>query len=146
MTHLETHPVVSIRVETDNGALLDDLESEFPATDDAAVGPEHVGPTRITEVDGLPENEERLVARVAYEIGEDAAAASLYDTIIGYDLSAASTYEVRHYKSPVGGVSADDVRQYYREHEAKQPTDEDGDPYVPSSWDPSNHVVDETSS
>jgi len=143
MTHLELHPVVSVRVESTDATLLDDLEAELPAADDPAIGPEYEGPERESDAGNLEDNDELLSARVTYAVGEDAAATSLYDALTGYDLSAA-TYKIRHYESPIGGVSTDDVRGYYRKHQGERPTDENGEPYVPSSWDPSHHTVDET--
>lgn len=144
MTHLKVHPIVRVSVTSTDSALLDSLEAEFPAADDPAVGPEYEGPTRIADSSELADGEERLVARVSYAVDEDSPAKALYDALTGYDLSG-STYEIRLYESPTGGVTADAVRAYYEQNPGDQPIDADGETYVPPSWDPNQHVVDETS-
>ena len=147
---MDTHHVVSLVVATDDSALVDDLVAELPADDGPATGPEYDGPDR-----GVPEDAadgvERLAARVTYVVDTvdvdgttydgPAEAADLYARLTGYDLPAGAV--VRHYLSPCGGVTTKEVRAWYEANPDAQPVDQDGEPYVPTSWDPSLHMIDE---
>lgn len=74
--------------------------------------------------------------------GPAEAAQQFFQQIVSHDLAVnADGWRVWVYQSPEGGVTADDVRAWYEEDESRQPTDEDGEPYVPNSFDPSNHIV-----
>jgi hypothetical protein len=148
MGHIELHDHVTVEITSTDTDLLDDLEAELPADDADSVGPEYDGPNRVSDGPDLNTDEERLSARVTFVDTEDNGttttsadhATDLYDRLTGYDLVGG--YEIRHYESPVGGVLASDVRAYYEElPESERPTDADGEPYVPSAWDPSNHTV-----
>ncbi|RDZ53110.1 hypothetical protein C5C07_15355 [Haloferax sp. Atlit-4N] len=151
MSHFELHHVVTLTVESDPDT-LDALQSELPADDSPAVGPEYDGPQRTTteEDDSLSDGEERLTARVTFVSGTidvdgttyDGAteAADLFDRLAAAVPSGAT---LTHYRSPTGGVTSSDVQAWYEDHPEEQPTDDNGDAFVPSSWDPSRHVVDQ---
>lgn len=50
---------------------------------------------------------------------------------------------LRLYRTPLGGVTVQEVREWYENNPGEQPTDDDGEPVVPSNWDPMNHLIDE---
>lgn len=62
------------------------------------------------------------------------------------ELGGMDSYEVRVYETPLGAVSTAEVRAYYEAlPEEELPTDEEGEPYVPSTWDPERHLLEERS-
>lgn len=161
MTHLTLHHVVHVTAESTDTDLLDALADVLPADNHPAVGPEYDGPNRLTSdaAPDLPDGTERLTARVSYVAGAvevenddgttttyDGAeeASTLYAALADMDLSGAE-YDLRHYRSPVGAVTTADVQAFYEENPDLQPTDADGEPFVPTSFDPSRHVVAEES-
>lgn len=73
----------------------------------------------------------------------EADAAALFDDLKA-DVTGADAHTLRHYKSPTGTVSTEEVQEWYRNHPDQQPTDENGDPYIPETWDPERHVVSES--
>jgi hypothetical protein len=82
--------------------------------------------------------------------GPKTAAMNLYQEVANADLAGkADNWELQVYESPQGGVLASNVKAWYEADESRQPTrsDEDGNEvkYIPSSFDPSNHIVTETS-
>lgn len=78
--------------------------------------------------------------------GPSEAAASLFSTVESSDLAnKADRWELRHERSPQGGVIYEDLRKWYAEDESRQPTDEDGDSYIPGEFKTDNHVITETS-
>ncbi|WP_042662553.1 hypothetical protein [Haloferax sp. ATB1] len=149
MSHLVLHHVVTLTVDSDPDT-LDTLQSELPADGAPFVGPEYDGPQRIDDDDSLSDGEERLTARVTFVSGTidvdgttyDGAteAADLYSRLAAAVPSGAT---LTHYQSPTGGVTSSDVQAWYEDHPEEQPTDDNGDAFVPSSWDPSRHVVSE---
>jgi len=149
MTH-DIHHIVRLRVASADDQLLDDLEAEIPQAPNPAVEREY----DVDRVELENEDGDKLYARIAFVDGEieyddgstsdgPAEAADLFDRLNAYDLPADA--ELVQYESPIGGTTAAEVRSWYEDHPDDRPTNEDGEPYVPSSWDPSNHVVDETS-
>jgi len=150
---MHIHHIIQLDVTTTDTDLLDALESDLPGADAPETGPEYDGPQRVTDAPDLESGEERLAARVSFVCDPvevdgttydgPTAAADLYDRLTAYALPTGAT--VRHYKSPVGGVSRQEVAAWYDAHPEEQPTDDDGEPYVPASWSPENHIVDETS-
>lgn len=48
-------------------------------------------------------------------------------------VSESSDWSVKHYRSPDGGVTVDEVREWYIEN-----TDKDE---IPTSWNPDDHIV-----
>lgn len=152
MTHMNVHNIIRLDVTSTDTALLDNLEAELPADGDPEVGDEYDGPQRTTPEDAA-EGEERLYARVALQTtytqdgsmnqyGETYAT-NLYDALSGYDFSG-SSYTLQHYKSPTGAVTSDEVQEWYEENPDALPTDEDGDSFIPNVWNPSNHIIEET--
>jgi len=146
MSHLEPKEKVTATLVSDDADLLDAIGAELPAEGDGEVGAEYAVRRRTHGSGG-----EIFSIRVTLEDdgGVDAAthAADLYAALTGYDLDGrADRHEVRHFRAPVGAVSTSAVEQYYEENPGEQPVDEDGEAYVPESWTPSNHVVDETHS
>jgi hypothetical protein len=91
-----------------------------------------------------------LRSEVTNIFGPKTAAMNLYQEVASSDLAGkANNWELQVYESPQGGVLASDVKAWYEADESRQPTrsDEDGNEvkYIPSSFDPSNHVIKETS-
>jgi len=164
MSHLDIRHVVQGRITTDDGQLLDQIEQALPSEDDVTLGNEF-GKTRRPETDdnGNETGNEMLSARMTFapdgkEVLDDdgnvidtidpkQAASDLFQQVANSELAdKAENWELRHYRSPEGAVTASDVQAYYENNPNEQPADGDGEPYVPSSWDPANHIVDETSS
>jgi hypothetical protein len=82
--------------------------------------------------------------------GPKTAAMNLYQEVANADLAdKADNWKLQVYESPQGGVLASDVKEWYEADESRQPTrtDEDGNEvkYVPTAFEPSNHVITETS-
>lgn len=144
MTH-DVHHMVVVTVRTDDTALLDSVESEFPASDLETAHHEYDGPQRETEGEQLEAGEERLTGRVTFadtaSTSAESYASGFYDAVTAYDFSEATYYEVKHYISPVGGTTVADVREWYEQHPDQQPTDENGDSYIPDVWNPDNHII-----
>jgi hypothetical protein len=159
MTHLDIHPVVALDVTASDAALLDTLADLLPTRDEPYVERElHETRFNPTEDERLDDGEERHLARVSFISGkitveaDDGStteyngsdeAASLFAALTSEDLANAKGF-IRHYRSPLGGVSPKEVREWYESNPDEQPTDESGESYVPTSFDPSNHIVDET--
>lgn len=139
---MQVHQQVYVDVESSDAALLDAVESDLPAEDDADITDEYDGPQRLQT-----ENTERLVARVTFAAtpSGDTAASNLYNTLVGHDLeNLLSGSFIRRSRTPLGGVISSAARQWYKNHPAEQPTDVEGNDYVPSTWDPSNNILDKT--
>jgi len=163
MSHLDTRHVVAGRIVCEDSAFLDQIEQALPDEDDVALGNEF-DKTREpeTDEDGNETGNEVLSARMTFApdgkevldddgnvidtIDPEQASSDLFEKVANSDLAnQAQNWELRHYRSPEGGVTADDVRAYYERNPGDRPTDEDGEPYVPSLWDPDHHTFDETS-
>lgn len=153
MSHLELEHHVRLEVVSTDMELLNSLESEFPDADSAQVGDEYSGPSRRAVEDS---EAKRLTAGVVFQTTytEDQSvqqhaetyAENLYDALTNYDLSQTESYQIRHYQSPTGGVTIDAVREFYEENSDLQPTDEDGEAYIPNSFNPERHIVNEVTS
>lgn len=145
MSHLTLRHAVHLDVTTTDGDLLDALEADLPTDGADEVAEEYDGPRRVTDAADLADGEERLTARVTVQdtdaTGASTHASDLFDALTAHDLPTDAT--VRHYRSPTGGVSADDVAAWYRDNPEEQPTDDDGVAYIPTAWDPDHHVVSE---
>jgi len=154
---MELHHVVNVDVRSTDTQLLDDVAAALPTDDHPAVGPEYDGPNRFSADDypSLSDGEERLTARVSFVAGTvdvdgttyDGAegASTRYMALADVGVSGAAAYTLRHYKSPVGGVTTEEVREWYETHPDAQPVDDQGESYVPSSWDPKHHIADKIS-
>lgn len=144
MAHINIRHCVRGTVVSTDGTVLDSVEAELPAEDADDLGNEYSN-SRQAEVDdsGAETGAEVVSFRVTFDSTSAGvtAAEDLYATLTGLDLSGADSYELVCYETPEGAVRADDVRQYYEENPDEQPTDQDGESYVPSSWDPANHIV-----
>ena len=153
MSHLELEQQVSLEVVSTDVELLDSLESESPDADSPQVGAEYSGPTRRVVDDS---EAERLTARVVFQTTytEDQSvqqhaetyAENLYNSLTNYDLSQTESYQIRHYQSPTGGVTVNVVRDFYEKNPDLQPTDEDGEAYIPNSFNLEHHIVSEVTS
>lgn len=76
--------------------------------------------------------------------GPQGAADTVFTRVKNHDLaSKADNWELQLYESPQGGVTAEQVQAWYEEDPTRQPTDEDGNQYVPSAFDPENHIIKE---
>jgi len=125
-----------------------DADEEIVETDDG----ERVVKTEFDEipVDSYGRANEVLRSEVTDIFGPKQAAMNLYQEVANADLAnKADNWELQVYESPQGGVLASDVKAWYEADESRQPTrtDEDGNEvkYVPSSFDPQNHVIQQTS-
>lgn len=137
--------VVTVFVRDSDADLLDRVADELPADDAEGVGPEYDGPERHV----IPDTDlEVLDARVSYEATENTAdsdlAADLYVRLSAMDLSGADEYRIRHYRSPTGGVTPQEVQDWYADHPDQRPFDDEGETYTPTSWSADRHVVNET--
>jgi len=159
MSELDIRHVVSGRIVSEDSALLDQIEIALPDQDDVVTGNEFDKTRRPdTDEDGTKTGAELLSARMTFvpdgkEVLDDdgnvidpkQAASDLFQQVANSDLAnQAQNWELRHYRSPEGGVTVDDVREYYESNPTEQPTDEDDKAYIPSSWDPEHHVLNET--
>lgn len=149
--HLDIRYAVRGTVQTDDSALLDTIESELPDESEATLGAEY-GANRTAEGPDLAEGEERLSARMTFSgdstdvngttVTPQEAANQVFTQVTTHDLaSKASDWYVDMYRTPEGAVISDNVQAYYEAHPDEQPVDEDSEAYVPSYWDPTNHVV-----
>jgi hypothetical protein len=125
-----------------------DSDEEIVETDDG----ERVVKTEFDEipVDSYGQPNEVLRSEVTDIFGPKTAAMNLYQEVANADLAGkADNWELQVYESPQGGVLASNVKAWYEADESRQPTrtDEDGNEvkYVPSSFDPQNHIVKEVS-
>lgn len=152
--------VVSGRIVSEDSTLLDTIESELPDEGDVILGNEF-RKSREPEKDesDTETGAEILSVRMTFA-SEDVeledgtvvtpreSATALFDSVVSHELATkASGWTVRLYRSPEGGVTVSDVREWYESHPDEQPTREapDGseEPYVPNRWNPNNHVLTE---
>ncbi len=175
MSHIDTRYVVNGRIESDDTTLVDTIEKELPNEGDPVLGNEYdLSRSPVLDEDGNETNVEVLSSRMTFApdgseftvdadgniievkdssnydsadiFGPAEAAQQFYQTIVTHDLAAkADGWRVWVYRSPEGGVTAEDVRAWYKEDMDRQPLNEDGEPYVPSNFDPHNHVLKEES-
>lgn len=150
--------VVSGQIVSSDSTLLDTIESELPTEDDIILGNEF-SKSRKPETDesGTETGNEILSARMTFAaedvelqdgtiVTSKESATSLFNAVVSADLATkASGWTVRLYRSPEGGVTVSDVREWYESHPDEQPTreapDESEEPYVPNRWNPNNHVL-----
>jgi hypothetical protein len=137
-----------VELDADEEIVTTDADEEIVTTDDG----ERVVKTDFGEipVDSYGRANEVLRSEVTDIFGPKTAAMNLYQEVANADLAGkADNWELQVYESPQGGVLASDVKEWYEEDESRQPTrtDEDGNEvkYVPSSFDPQNHVIQQTS-
>lgn len=153
MTHIDLRYTVQGSIETTDQTLLDAIEDALPADNDEALGNEY----SLTRTDVPDSDKERLSARMTFTAEEfeledgtvvtpKEAAESVYQNVVSHDLaSKADNWQIKLYRSPEGGVLASDVQAWYEENPNEKPTDDDGEAYIPSSWNPENHVLKEKS-
>jgi hypothetical protein len=106
------------------------------------------GNTLVVIEGGEPTDNEVLKANVdsADIFGPAEAAQQFHQQIVSHDLAGkADGWRVWVYESPEGGVTSRAVQAWYEADEARQPENEEGEKYVPNSFDPANHVVVEES-
>jgi len=153
--HLNIQHHVKVNVTSSDSTVLDSVESALPEVGADEVGAEYDGAQRSNSSPELAEGEERLVARVVLQTTYDSNggvhtyaethAQNLYDALAAIDYRNAE-YECRHYKSPTGGIVQSQLEGYYDTNPGEKPVDDNGEAYVPTTWDPSRHVVSEVSS
>ena len=135
---------VSGSLITTDAELLDAIQAALPPTDSPRLGMEYTESREPAE----DSDAERLAARMTFADSEQgqARAEYLFEEVTTHDLATvAEDCSVRLYRTPEGGVTQQEVREYYETHPDEQPVDEDGEPFVPSSWDPERHIIDESS-
>jgi hypothetical protein len=148
--HIDVRYCIRGEVQTDDSKLLDTIESELPNASEVTLGAEYSA-NRIAEAEDLADREERLSARMTFAgeskevngttVTPHGAAKQVFTKLTTHNLaSKASDWYVEMYRTPEGAVTADNVQAYYEEYPDEQPTDGNGESYVPSSWDPTNHV------
>lgn len=154
--HIDVRHAVRGTVRTTDSDLLDTIESAVTEdVPDTLLGAEFECNRHAPE--DADEDVEELTARLTFaadsteidgeEVTPEDAAYDLYDSILAHDLAEkAEDWELQVYRTPEGGVYHKDVQKYYEAHPDEQPTDDDGNSYVPSSWDSSHHVVSQESS
>lgn len=112
-----------------------------PASDDDRIGRQFGGvPREYLVTDRISgETGHRIVkARIPVFDREDAD--DIYEDLKS-ELQEMDEWEIREYLSPLGSVSSSEVQQFYEDNPDLQPEDEDGEPYIPTSWDSSNHEL-----
>jgi len=145
---MQTYHVVQGRITSADTALLDQIEANLPDEDAATLATEY-SQSRVENDDGT----ETLRARMNFARGEtelsdgttvtgEQAAAQLFQQVANADLARkADGWELRHYESPDGAVTLSALKEWFEAHPDRQPTDEDGEKYVPSQWTPADHTV-----
>lgn len=138
-------------ITTTDTDLLDAIETELPDESGVLLGAEYEH-TRTENDDGSETLRARMtfasddteVERNGTVVTPRKAAGKLFQSVVTHDLaSRADNWEVRQYRTPEGAVLARDVREWYEANPSEQPVDEDGEPYVPDTFDPLNHVINE---
>ena len=123
---------------------VEDILSSTPTSDDDRL---------VRDEDGV-EREYRVVDRIDDETGErivsgrfpadsQANAEAIADDVRD-DLGSADQFFLDVFATPLGGVTVDEIREWYENHPDGQPVNDDGERYIPESWDPSNHTLEET--
>jgi len=151
---LDVRHVVSGRIVSGASAFLDQIQSNLPDESAVTLGNEFTVTRRASRDD---QSKEVLRARMTFAptgtavelpdgsmVTPEKAAAQLFQSVANSDLAAqADNWELRHYLSPEGGVTASSVQAWYENHPDEQPTDEEGESVVPSRWEPDNHTISE---
>jgi len=148
MSDMDTYHVVQGQITSGDTALLDQIEAALPDEGGVTLATEY-SQTRTENDDGT----ETLSARLNFARGEtelpdgttatgEQSASQLFQQVASADLaSRADEWELRHYESPDGAVTLSELKDWYKAHPDRQPTDEDGEKYVPSQWNPEHHTV-----
>lgn len=143
MSHIDTYPTVAGYVRSADASLLDDIEAALPGLDDDVTGAT-LRLDRTANDDGT----ETLSGFITFDpddttdVTAEQAAQRTMDAIRGHPLAdQADDWAVRQYRTPTGGVSTDEVRAWYEANPEAQPTDDDGEPFIPSTWDPLRHLA-----
>lgn len=79
------------------------------------------------------------VVRGVLPAASQADADAIFDDVAA-DLAGADEHALRVVQTPLGAVTTDDVQAWYEAHPDQQPVDDNGDPYIPTTWDPERHV------
>jgi len=145
---MTTYHVVQGRITSADTALLDQIQTALPDEDAVTLGTEY-SQSRVENDDGT----ETLSARMNFARGEtelpdgttvtgEQAAAQLFQQVANADLaSKADGWELRLYQSPDGAVTLSELEEWFEAHPDRQPTDADGEKYVPPQWTPEHHTV-----
>jgi len=124
-------------------SVVEDVLEKTPASNDERIAGDARG-TEYRVSDRIEEETGDRVVRGRIPVTDKADAETIFGdvepAIIGADEGEAIIV-----KSPAGAVTVAKVRKWYKNHPDERPVDESGNAYVPDQWDPSNHVVDETS-
>ena len=118
------------------------------APDDTEFAPDADGNVKEVIDSGEPNDDQILRTNVDDSdiFGPAEAAQQFYQQIVSHDLATkADGWRVWVYQSPEGGVTVNDVREWYENHPDEQPIDEDGKSYIPSRWNPERHIIKESS-
>jgi hypothetical protein len=161
MSHLDVRYCVNGRLTSSDTTLLDQIESALPDENDVILGREYSqNRTTSSEDTDLASGEERLSARMTFagesttlddgsELTPEQAATNLFDTVASDELGQqADNWSLELYRTPEGAIRSEDVQAWYEADATRQPTravEQDGqtveEKYVPSSFDPSHHSV-----
>lgn len=135
---MNVHYCVSGRVESEDSALLDDIEAELPSGDEVRLADEFT--KERAELDN--DDGEYLTARMTFQTGTQgkAAAEYLFERVQNHPLADTVDYSLRLYRTPEGAVTVSDVREWYESNEDKMPADSEGETYVPDRWNPNHHI------
>jgi hypothetical protein len=145
---MHTYHVVQGQITSGDTALLDQIQANLPDESAVTLATEY-SQSRTENDDGT----ETLRARMNFSRGEtelpdgtkitgEQAASQLFQQVASADLaSRADGWELRHYESPDGAVTLSELKDWYETHPDRQPTDEDGESFVPSQWHPEHHTV-----
>lgn len=134
MSLIETYHVVSYTVQEEDVVSIKDV---MPPAEDGLH--KETSDTNSVDEDSTEVRSGRAVYATTETVDGLKMAQAFYD-----DLAGAVTRDdavIRLYLSPVGSVNQQDLRDYFEEHPDQRPTDEEGEPYIPSRWDPSHHII-----
>jgi hypothetical protein len=152
MSDMDTYHVVQGQITSGDTALLDQIQANLPDEGAVTLATEY-SESRVENDDGT----ETLSARMNFARGEtelpdgstvtgEQSASQLFQQVANANLAnKADRWELRHYESPDGAVTLSELEDWYEAHPNRQPTDEDGESYVPSGWNPENHTIKEVS-
>jgi hypothetical protein len=108
------------------------LEARMSFADDSQEFAKDADGNTVIVIDGGEPDENEMLRMNVDEstiFGPAGAATNLFNAVTTHDLaSKASGWNVRVYRSPEGGVTSDDVQEWYEADESRQPRDQDSEP------------------
>lgn len=149
MSHIDLKHVLNIRVYSESSSFLDAAEAHIDAVASEVYEEREYHITQGVEEERAEDGKvaQYVDVRVPYLSSEAQAALDAFDWVAGqmaeHSSQVADGSYMRLYKSPTGGVTAQQVQAWYEEHPEEQPTDSEGEGYIPSSWQPENHIIEE---